>query len=47
MSSCCSRKRTWKDVMFLPMAIIITLLGFGTLLSLEIGIAYALGFISL
>ena len=33
--------------MFLPMAIIFTLIGFVTLLSVEIGIAYTLGFISL
>ena len=44
MSSCCTRKRTWKDVMFLPLAVTYTLLGFACLLTLEMGIAYALGF---
>ena len=43
--SCCTRKRTWKDVMYLPMAIVFTLLGFAGLLGIEMGIAYALGFI--
>jgi hypothetical protein len=45
MSDCCTRKRTWKDVMFLPMAITFTLIGFMLLLGSEMGIAYALGFI--
>jgi hypothetical protein len=45
MSDCCTRKRTWKDVMFLPMAITFTLIGFMLLLGIEMGIAYALGFI--
>ena len=45
MSSCCTRKRTWKDLMYLPMAIGYTLLGFAGLLTVEMGIAYALGFI--
>jgi hypothetical protein len=45
MSDCCTRKRTWKDVMFLPMAIVCTLVGFAMLLSIEIGIAYALGLV--
>ena len=45
MISCCTRKRTWKDVMFLPLAITYTLLGFACLLTLEMGIAYALGFV--
>ena len=45
MSSCCTRKRSWKDIMYLPMAITFTLVGFVALLSIEMGIAYALGFI--
>lgn len=45
MSDCCTRKRTWKDVMFLPMAITCTLVGFTMLLSIEMGIAYALGLV--
>ena len=45
MSDCCTRKRTWKDGMFLPMAIACTLVGFAMLLSIEIGIAYALGLV--
>ena len=45
MSDCCTRKRTWKDVMFLPMAITFTLIGFMLLLGIEMGIAYALGLI--
>jgi hypothetical protein len=45
MSDCCTRKRTWKDVMFLPMAVTFTLIGFSLLLGIEIGIAYALGLI--
>ena len=45
MSSCCTRKRTWKDIMYLPMAIVFTILGFTILLGIEMGIAYALGFI--
>ena len=45
MSDCCTRKRTWKDVMYLPMAVTFTLIGFSLLLGIEIGIAYALGFI--
>ena len=43
--SCCTRKRTWKDVMYLPIAIACTLIGFCALLGIEIGIAYALGFV--
>jgi len=43
MSSCCSRKRTWKDFAFLPAALVITVLGLGTLLTIEISVAYALG----
>ena len=45
MSDCCTRKRTWKDIVFLPAAIILTLIGFSLLLGFEMGIAYALGFI--
>ena len=33
------------DVMYLPIAIVCTLLGFAGLLGIEMGIAYALGFI--
>jgi len=46
MSSCCTRKRTKKDLLFLPMAVGGTLLFFVALLTIEIGIAYALGFVS-
>tara|TARA_B000000609_G_C24134674_1_gene327568 strand:+ start:777 stop:914 length:138 start_codon:yes stop_codon:yes gene_type:complete len=45
MSDCCTRKRTWKDIMFLPMAVTFTLIGFSLLLGIEMGIAYALGLI--
>ena len=45
MSSCCTRKRTWKDILYLPMGIALTLIGFSLLLSIEMGIAYALGFL--
>ena len=45
MSSCCTRKRTWKDIMYLPLAVCFTLVGFATLLGVEMGIAYALGWI--
>jgi hypothetical protein len=43
--SCCTRKRTWKDYMFLPTAVICTIIGFGMLLSVEMAIAKALGFL--
>ena len=43
--SCCTRKRTWKDVMYLPMAIAFALVGFVAILGIEVGIAYALGFV--
>ena len=33
------------DVMYLPIAIVCTLLGFAGLLGIEMGLAYALGFI--
>ena len=42
---CCTRKRSKKDLLFLPMAIFSTVIGFCLLLSVEMGIAYALGFI--
>lgn len=42
---CCTRKRTKNDFLFLPKAIFLTLIGFCLLLSVEMGIAYALGFI--
>lgn len=45
MSDCCTRKRTKKDLLFLPMAIVCTVLGFCLLLSVEMGIAYALGLV--
>ena len=45
MSSCCTRKRTWKDLMFLPMAVSIAVLGLVFLLGIEMGIAYALGYV--
>ena len=45
MSSCCTRQRTWKDILFLPMAVMIAFFGLCLLLSIEVGIAYALGFV--
>jgi uncharacterized oligopeptide transporter (OPT) family protein len=45
MSSCCTRKRTWKDIMFLPMAVSAAVLGLSCLLGIEMGIAYALGYV--
>ena len=45
MSDCCTRKRTWKDFMFLPMAVSIAVLGLVFLLGIEMGIAYALGYV--
>jgi len=45
MSSCCTRKRTWKDFMFLPMAVCVSILGLVCLLGVEMGIAYALGWV--
>lgn len=41
--SCCSRKRTWKDFAFLPLAVLTATLGFTALISIEMGVAYALG----
>ncbi len=43
--SCCTRKRSKKDILFLPMAISCTIIGFCLLLTIEMGIAYALGFL--
>lgn len=43
MSSCCTRKRTWKDFLFLPMAVVVSVFGLVVLLSVEMSIAYALG----
>ena len=43
MSDCCTRKTTWKDILFLPFAISCTLVGFCTLLGIEMAIAYSLG----
>jgi len=43
--SCCTRKRSKKDLLFLPMAILCTVFGFISLLTIEMGIAYALGLI--
>ena len=45
MSDCCTRERKKKDQLFLPMAVGISFLGLGVLLTIEMGIAYALGFI--
>ena len=45
MSSCCTRKRTWKDFLFLPMAVVVSIIGLGVLLTVEMSIAYALGFL--
>tara|TARA_Y100000114_G_scaffold136553_1_gene138124 strand:+ start:308 stop:442 length:135 start_codon:yes stop_codon:yes gene_type:complete len=43
--SCCTRKRSKKELLFLPMAILSTVLGFILLLTIEMSIAYALGLI--
>ena len=43
--SCCTRKRSKKDILFLPMAIGVTLGFFAMFLTIEMGIAYAFGFI--
>ena len=45
MSGCCTRKRTWKDLMFLPMAVGFAVLGLVVLLGVEMGIAYALDYV--
>ena len=45
MDSCCTRKRTWKDFMFLPMAVGFAVSGLVFLLGIEMGIAYALGYV--
>ena len=43
--SCCTRKRSKKDLLFLPMAVGSTLLIFVALIIIEMSIAYALGLI--
>ena len=43
--SCCTRKRSYKDYLFLPTAIVCTVIGFAMLLSIEMAIAKALGFL--
>ena len=45
MSDCCTRERKKKDYLFLPMAIGFTLLGFALLLTIEMSIAYAMGWL--
>tara|TARA_X000001382_G_scaffold121995_1_gene104641 strand:- start:396 stop:533 length:138 start_codon:yes stop_codon:yes gene_type:complete len=45
MSSCCTRERKRKDYLFLPFAIIGSTIGLGVLLTIEMGIAYTLGYI--
>ena len=45
MSSCCTRKRSLKDFIFLPMAVLGAVFMLGALLAVEMGIAYALGWI--
>ncbi len=45
MSDCCTRERTWEDVMLVPMAVAFALIGFALWLGLEMGIAYAVGVI--
>ena len=45
MSTCCTRKRSKKDLLFLPMAVLFTIFGFISLLSIEMGVAYMLGWI--
>ena len=41
--SCCNRKRTLKDFLFLPLAVGTSILGLAVLLTVEMGIAYAIG----
>ena len=43
--SCCTRKRSKKEILFLPMAVGGTVGFFAILLTIEMGIAYALGLI--
>jgi hypothetical protein len=45
MSSCCTRKRSLKDYVFLPMAVLGAMLMLGALITIEMSIAYALGWI--
>jgi len=45
MSSCCTRERKRKDYLFLPFAIIGSTIGLSVLLTIEMGIAYTLGYI--
>ena len=45
MSSCCTRERKKKDYLFIPVAVGIAFVGLGVLLTIEIGIAHALGLI--
>jgi len=45
MESCCTRERKKKDYLFLPLAVIGCVCSLGVLLGIEMGIAYALGFI--
>ena len=44
--SCCNRKRTMKDFLYLPMAVTLTLVGFCGLLGIEMTIAYSLGYVT-
>jgi len=43
--SCCSRKRSLRDIFFLPIALSLTVLGLSAILVIEMSIAYALGVI--
>tara|TARA_Y100000114_G_scaffold32192_1_gene27711 strand:+ start:446 stop:583 length:138 start_codon:yes stop_codon:yes gene_type:complete len=45
VSSCCTRKRTKKDLLFLPKAITLTIGLFVLLISVEMSVAYMFGFI--
>ena len=45
ISTCCNRKRSKQDLLYLPIAVMFTVFGFISLLAIEMGIAYALGFV--
>lgn len=45
MSSCCTRRRTKKDLLFLPKAITLTIFVFIGLITVEMSIAHMLGYV--
>ena len=45
MSTCCTRKRTKKDLLFLPKAVTLTIGLFVLLISVEMSVAYMLGYV--